>query len=290
MKRIKVIINPISGIKNKAKIPQLLQSELDATRYTYEMIYTDYHGHAREIALDSLNDETDIIVIVGGDGSINEVAEPLINSSIVLGIIPGGSGNGIARHFDIRLNFKKAIQLINTGKTKTIDTGVINGHFFVGFCGIGYDAHIAHRFNKIGNRGFWNYVKLVLSELKAFKSVTIQEQSMKTAVEHVFVCAFMNSSQFGNNFRISKNARADDGKLDMIIAQKPNIWGVLRIFYLGFFGDIHASKYVQKISAAQFKLNNPTQIAHVDGDPIHLTGNTIEVKCNPQSLTIIVGH
>jgi diacylglycerol kinase (ATP) len=288
MKKVKIVINPISGIKDKSKVPGLIESELDQTRFSSEIVYTEYRGHAREIAEASLTDGTDIILVVGGDGSINEIAEPLLHSNVTLGIIPGGSGNGIARHFGMKLNFKKALRQINQFRTLKIDTGRINGRFFLGFCGIGYDAHIAHRFDKMGNRGFWNYVKLVLRELKSFSPMKILLPK-KPVLENIFVCSFMNTSQFGNNFKLSPRANPCDGEFDMIIAKKPHILGVLHIFYLGFFGDINRSKFVERESDSSFSLNNPSGIAHVDGDPIKLEGNTVEVTCIPQSLTIIVG-
>jgi diacylglycerol kinase (ATP) len=289
MKNIKFISNPISGVRNKGAIPALIDQYLDQSKFSYVFIETTHRGHAAEIAAASLNDNTDIIVIIGGDGSINEVSRILVHTNLQLGIIPGGSGNGISRHFRIPRNFKKAILTLNTAQPLTIDTGTINGNHFLGFCGLGYDAHIAHQFDIKGKRGFWNYVKLVLHQLRKFQKMNVIVKNMDNLIgKELYLCSFMNVSQFGNNFRISKSADPSDGKLDMVMIQRPPIFPMLRLFFLGFFGDIGNSRYVKTYREAYFQLNNVSSIAHIDGDPIELHGEEIEVRTVPQSLIILV--
>jgi YegS/Rv2252/BmrU family lipid kinase len=289
MKNIKFICNPISGVRNKGAIPALIDQYLDHSKFHYKFIETTHRGHAAEIAKASLHDHTDIIVIIGGDGSINEVSRPLVHTHLQLGIIPGGSGNGISRHFKIPRQFKKAILALNTAQPLTIDTGTINGNHFMGFCGLGYDAHIAHQFDKKGKRGFWNYVKLVLHQLRKFQKMNVVVKNMNNLTgKELYLCSFMNVSQFGNNFRISKSADPTDGKLDMVMIQRPPLLPMLRLFFLGFFGDIQHSRYVNTYREASYLLNNVSTIAHIDGDPIQLQGDEIEIQTIPQSLTILV--
>lgn len=287
MKRVRFIINPISGVGKKNKLPGLIEQFLDKKLFMYDIVYTEHRGHASEIAQLALKEKIDVLVIVGGDGSISETSSTLIGSNLILAIIPCGSGNGIARHFKIPLNLKKAIQLINSESIKTIDTGIMNERSFAGFCGFGYDALIAHRFDNISKRGFWSYAKLVLRELKNFK--TIQVECLKTGRkwDNIFFCSVANTSQFGSNFRMSPGSVATDGKLELILVQKPSFFQFLGLLYKSYFGDVRASKYTETISSNEFHFQLNSELAHVDGDPCHLTTNTIKIECIPKSLRII---
>ena len=152
-RKIVFILNPHSGTDNKTRMPKLIEDNIDKKAFDYEVVFTEYAGHAADIAYDCANKGVDIVVAVGGDGTINEVARSIVHTNTALGIIPCGSGNGLARHLCIPLDPKKAIALINKACIESLDYGVINGLPFFCTCGMGFDAFISFKFAGAGKRG-----------------------------------------------------------------------------------------------------------------------------------------
>ena len=161
-KRICFIINPVSGIGKQKVVEQLIQEQLSSSDFEIEINYTQAPHHATELSKKA-SATFDIVVAVGGDGSVNEVSKGLLHSKATLAILPCGSGNGLARHLGIPVDLKKAIQLLAKGKSIKIDTALINGLHFANVAGVGFDAHIAHRFAAYGKRGFLSYIKIVIA-------------------------------------------------------------------------------------------------------------------------------
>ena len=159
---IKFIVNPISGTKNKDEMPTLIEQTIDKSKFDYQVCFTEYAGHAAEMARQCVNDGIDICVAVGGDGTVNEVARSLVHSQTALGIIPCGSGNGLGRHLCLPLDAKKAMEIINHAQIELFDYGLINGMPFFCTCGMGFDAFISLKFAEAGKRGPITYVENVL--------------------------------------------------------------------------------------------------------------------------------
>ena len=157
-------MNPISGTSNKKGIPDLIHSGIDSERFDYEIRLTEYAGHAAAIAAEARDNHIDVVVAIGGDGTVNEVARSLVHSETALGIIPCGSGNGLARHLLLPLNVKKAIAVINKCEIHKLDYGVINGHEFFCTCGMGFDAFVSQKFAESGKRGPISYIENILRE------------------------------------------------------------------------------------------------------------------------------
>lgn len=287
MKKVRFIINPISGVGKKNKLPQLIEKHLNKKHFSYDIAYTQYRGHAHEIARSAIDENIDILVIAGGDGSISEISAALISSDVKLAIIPCGSGNGIARHFKIPLNPRKAIELINTQPLQTIDTGTLNERSFTGFCGFGYDALIAHRFDKSQKRGFWSYAKLVISEFNKFETIELECLESGKKWDNLFFCAVANTNQFGNNFKMSPGSNTKDGKLELVLVKKTNFIQFVGLLYRSYFGDIRSSKHTTTFSADRFHFKISTKLAHADGDPCVLANNTVRIACVPSSLHLI---
>ena len=151
-KKISFIINPKSGTQSKEQILHLLDEKLDKAKYVQEVIYTEYAGHAVEIAAQKAKENVHAVVAIGGDGTINEIARSLVHTKTALGIIPCGSGNGLARHLQISMEPKKAIEIINEGIIDVIDYGKINEVPFFCTCGVGFDAFVSLKFAKAGRR------------------------------------------------------------------------------------------------------------------------------------------
>ena len=157
-KKIAFIMNPISGTTSKDRIPHLIETTLDQDLYEYNILMTERAGHASELAVSARDEGIDIVVAVGGDGTVNEVARSIVHSDTALGIIPCGSGNGLARHLMLPMNLKKAIQIINRCEIHNLDYGVINGYPFFCTCGMGFDAFVSMKFAEAGKRGPITYV------------------------------------------------------------------------------------------------------------------------------------
>ena len=171
-KKILFIMNPISGTASKAAVPSLIDSVLDKELFEYEIRMTERAGHASEIATEAKNNHVDVVVAVGGDGTVNEVARSLVHSDTALGILPCGSGNGLARHLLLPMNLKKCIEVINQCEIRDLDYGVINDHPFFCTCGMGFDAFVSMKFAESGKRGPITYAENILREGLKYKPET----------------------------------------------------------------------------------------------------------------------
>ena len=152
-KKAVFVINLNSGTSSKAAIPGLIENTIDKEKFDYEIVVTQYAGHASEIASSDSDEGKDIVVAVGGDGTVNEVARAIVHSGTALGIIPCGSGNGLARHLLLPMNVKKAIEVLNECEIRALDYGIINGYPFFCTCGMGFDAFVSQKFAEAGKRG-----------------------------------------------------------------------------------------------------------------------------------------
>ena len=174
MKRIIFIVNPVSGTQSKEAILNLLDDKIDKTRYTWEVAYTKRAGHAIDIATEAAEKEIDIVVAIGGDGTINEIARSLVHTNTALGIIPCGSGNGLARHLHIPMDPRKALDILNEGTSDIIDYGKINGINFFCTCGVGFDAFVSLKFANAGKRGPLTYLEKTLLESLKYEPETYE--------------------------------------------------------------------------------------------------------------------
>lgn len=288
MKKICFIINPISGIGRQKVIEKLIDKYLDRTKYLYEIAYTNAPKHATILAKDAVMKKTDIVVAVGGDGSVNETAKGLVGSDVAMAIIPTGSGNGLARYLNISLNLKKAMDIINNGKIIKIDTIQLNDETFANVAGIGFDAHIGWEFAKFGKRGFSSYVKVIMREFPKYKPQNFQLTiDGNTIDKKAFLISFANGSQWGNNAHIAPTADIADGIMDIAIIRDITFLNGLSIGYKLFKKTLHKSVYLEIIKAKEVIVKQNATIAHIDGEPIEV-GNSIHIKVNPLSLNVIV--
>ena len=173
-KRIIFVVNPISGTHGKEFILKLIERELDRSKYEYSIRKTEYAGHASEIAAQAAAEGADIVVAIGGDGTINEIGRALIHTDTAMGIIPCGSGNGLARHLHIPMEPKGAINVLNAGRVKTIDYGIIDNRPFFCTCGVGFDAFVSLKFADSGKRGLLTYLENTLHESLTYQPETYE--------------------------------------------------------------------------------------------------------------------
>ena len=286
-KKIIFIVNPVSGTGKQKKIEIAIQKGIDLKHFSYEIFYTTHKGHATEIAT-KVNNGSAMIVAVGGDGTINEIAKTLIGKNIPLGIVPAGSGNGFARHFGIPTNINKALGIINHFNVIASDSAKLNDKIFISTAGCGFDAHIAGLFSHSVKRGFSTYVKLVLKEFMRYKPL-----EYKIIIDHeeysrkAFLLTVANCSQFGNNAFISPMANAEDGILNITLIKPFPLSAVPGLIYSLFTKKIHQSKYVETLKGKEIFIQQSLEMAHLDGEAIN-PGKEISISILPKSLNLIV--
>lgn len=285
--KIVFIINPVSGVGRQKLVESAIEKYLDKSKFLFETTYTEYVNHAFEIANSKKEGDVDIIAIVGGDGSVNEVAKALKNSNISIAIIPTGSGNGLALHLGIPIDVEKAVQALNNFEAKKIDTCMLGNYFFVGTAGVGFDGLISHKFAQSKKRGFWTYVKTTIREYFKFKpfeiTLTIGDQIIK---EEVMFVTFANSKQFGNNAIISPLSKSDDGLIEVCVMKKHSVFRYLWLGILLFTRKVHKSSLVKYYSIQSAFIEANCEYAHTDGEPIQVTGKN-KVEVYPNSLKVL---
>jgi len=282
------IINPISGGKKKSDLPVLIDQYLDKEKFAPIYTFTEYVGHATELAEEAEKKNYDIIVAVGGDGTINEVASKLVHSDKILAIIPFGSGNGLARFLNIPLNPKKAIELINTGKHQLIDTAELNGKKFFNMAGMGFDAHLSSVFAGNKKRGLKSYVQLGFKEITTYKAQPYHiEIDGQQCDNDAFAISIANSSQYGNNVYISPKSSLTDGYLDVCIIHPISLVKLPLLAFQMITAKTHQSSLVRIIRGKHIKIKrNAPDAVHLDGEPLEM-GEELEIKIIPQSLKIL---
>jgi len=288
-KKLTFIINPVSGVFSKDRVIEAIGKGLDRTKFDYSIEYTEGPGHAIEICNRKIAEGVDIIVAVGGDGSVNEIARTLTDKKVVLGIIPAGSGNGLAHHLNIPFSYRKAIEIINSGKILKIDTGSINDVFFVSIAGIGFDGIVAREYAKNKRRGFFTYLKVVTEEYVNYRPrrYTIEINGEVLKRKALFI-SFANSDQFGYGASIAPSASVDDGLLDVIIMKKPLMIEVPILASLLYWRKIDLSRQFEIIKAKELVVKTRRKRwVNIDGEPLKMKKKLNE-KIHPQSLNIIV--
>ena len=283
------IINPKSGTvsaNRRTQVIELIERKANVYRKNIEIVFTQKAGHATELARDAAQKNVDVVVAVGGDGTMNEIAKSLINSEISMGILPMGSGNGLARHLGIPMNGQQAIERIFGGQTTQIDAGVINTMPFFCTAGFGFDAFVADRFARQPTRGLATYIKTSLGALGTYEA---QDYVVNGKTKKLFAMTFANASQYGNNAFVAPQADLTDGQLDLVL---------LRPFPMFMFPDVSARLFLRNLPSSQFietfratnaVIESKTNfLIHFDGEPLQLNTKRLEVSIRPKCLTVII--
>jgi YegS/Rv2252/BmrU family lipid kinase len=287
--RIRFIINPISGVGKKGDLPQIIEENLDHSKFDYDIAITEYAKHAKKIAYEASLEGIDIVCAVGGDGSVHEVGTALIGTQTKIAILPCGSGNGLARHLNIPMNIPKAIECINNDSSIRMDTVLVNDKPFLGIGGYGFDAIIAKKFDNYHKRGFWSYVKLVIREFAKYNPVNVSvDLNGEIKTMPVVLCTIANSSEFGNGFVVSPNSSVTDGKIELCILKPFSFWMAPSVVYRFFKRTAHKSKYAEVISFKKARITLSKNIAHYDGEPFDVR-DVLNIQVVPSSLNILIG-
>ncbi|MCH8331271.1 MAG: diacylglycerol kinase family lipid kinase [Bacteroidetes bacterium] len=290
MKKILFIINPISGTASKENLPGIIERSFDPGDYQVECRFTEFAGHGKEVAKEAVEQGYDMVVATGGDGSVNEIGNSLVGTSTALGIIPLGSGNGLARHLGIPLNIGKALKNIANGTVKEIDSVEVNGNYFFNVAGTGFDGLIARNFARSKKRGLATYARIIVSRLLSYHKqlyrISINDQP--ETEQRSFMIVFANSQQYGNNFLIVPAANISDGSFDLCMI--PSLWNLINPFslikWLG--GSLYENNMVPSQKVRSLRISSDEELMmHLDGEPF-TPGKEAVIQINPLSLKVIV--
>ena len=290
-KRIIFVVNPISGTQSKKAILKWIDERMDRSVYDYSIVRTEYAGHATQIAASAVEDKVDVVVAIGGDGTINEIARALVHSETALGIIPCGSGNGLARHLRIPMEPKAAIDIINQGNRLCIDYGKINNIPFFCTCGVGFDAFVSLKFADSGKRGLLTYLENTLHESLTYRPETYEIENEEGTMKYkAWMIACGNASQYGNNAYIAPQASLTDGLMDITIMEPFTVLDVPSLSFQLFNKTIDQNSRVKTMRAKKIKIHRAHDgVMHFDGDPL-MAGKELEVEIIPNGLYVIASE
>ncbi len=283
-------MNPISGSASKAAIPKLIENRLDKSLFSYEIINTEYAGHASIIAKEAAEKGVDIVVAIGGDGTVNEVGRALVNTNTAMGIIPCGSGNGLARHLQIPMDAGKAIQMLNYDEVHQLDYGIINNKVFFCTCGMGFDAFISMKFSEAGKRGPITYAENILKEGLKYEPETYEIED-ETGTKHykAFLVSVANASQYGNNAYIAPQASMSDGLLDVIIMEPFDMLEAPQVGIDMFNKTLNKNSKIKTFTAKSIHIHRKKGqgLIHFDGEPT-ITDDDINISIRPKGIRVVV--
>jgi lipid kinase, YegS/Rv2252/BmrU family len=287
-KTVYAIINPVSGKGSKAKIKDLL-SDMNNESYEVTLFQTEYPNHATEIAQKAVENKIDIVVAVGGDGTINEIAGALVGSNVALGIIPCGSGNGLSRHLCIPMSAKKALDIIKNGHVERIDYGKANDRLFFCTCGVGYDAKVSEKALTQKKRGILMYAKNMITTFISYKpesyKIVCEEQIFEN---EVYVITFSNASQYGNNAYIAPRATVRDGKMNIAIL-KPISFINLPVLMTQMFTKriTNNKKFFEIVASKATIIREREGVMHLDGNAVY-EAKEVNIEIIPEGLNVFI--
>lgn len=291
MRKILIIINRKAGTDREKRMGEAIHRHLPAGEFAVETTYLQYLGHGADLAREAVQRGVDTVVAVGGDGSINEIAQGLLGSGTALAIVPLGSGNGLARALKIPLDAGLALQLVATGERRPMDAGFANDHLFLSNAGVGFDALIADRFRHSKKRGLINYARLVIGGFYAYRPAAYnirvdgEEQGKKA-----FLMTVANGNQFGYEFKLAPQASVFDGMLDVCLVPPLKFWDLLPLSIRSLRGSLHRSRYMQHFTGKEIEVSSQDlNCLQVDGDAVPLThGKTVYFRIAQGALQVIV--
>lgn len=286
--RLRLIINPISGTHSKAGLADLITRSLHPMGMEVETVYTTCRGDATRIAREAVNDGLDAVLACGGDGTVNETARALCGSDVALGIIPAGSGNGLARHLNIPIDIEYSLRVIKEKNIVSCDFAQVNDNPFFCTFGMGFDAAVSHQFAKEKTRGLMTYIKSALEIYTHYHSAkyTIKIDDREPIERNAFLVACCNASQYGNNAFIAPEASITDGLLDVIVVNDASRFRTLLVGLDMMTGMIPHNTQTEIYQAREVKISRETEgPCHIDGEAVRM-GKELSVKCMPGQIRL----
>jgi diacylglycerol kinase (ATP) len=291
--KTRFIFNPWSGRnRRRPRLASDLATFVAAHQLDAAIVFTECPGHATELARAALADGCERIVAVGGDGTMNEIAQALVGSPAALALVPCGSGNGLALHLGLPTQPRRSLELLvdATARVVAIDTGTANGHPFFNAMGLGFDAEISRRFNRLTRRGLPAYARTGLAAFLRHRPerVTISDSNGTRETLDTFIVAVANSDQYGNHAQVAPGARVDDGLLDLVAVRPPGPFGAVPLVTRLFLGTFDRSPRVWRRRGSHFVIERPAPgLIHTDGET-HSTAAVVDVAVRPRSLRLLV--
>lgn len=289
VRKILAVINPISGTTKKEYFPEIIARCIDPSKYHVTVRFTQYASHATELTQQAIRENYFGVIAVGGDGTVNEVAAALRDSNTALGVIPCGSGNGLARHLGIPMNVEKSLAIINEANIKRLDYCTANERPFFCTCGVGFDALVSQKFAEAKKRGPLSYIKKTLVEYLKYRS---QIYSIETAdnviTEKAFVIACGNASQYGNNAFIAPQASMCDGLIDVTVIHPFTPLDTAIMGVLLFTKHIDQDTNIHSFRTPELTIRRPEAgIMHLDGEPVMMQAD-INIKCHKSGIDVFL--
>jgi diacylglycerol kinase (ATP) len=290
--KTRFILNPCSG-RNATRpwLAEFIRKFIREHRVDGTIVVTAAAGHATVLARNALIDGCDRVVAVGGDGTMNEVAQALVHTSTALAFVPCGSGNGLARHLRVPIGLQQALEtaVAPSSAVATIDTATANGHPFFNAMGCGFDAEISRRFNRLKRRGLPAYIRTGFSAFLQRQSEAVLVRSGKhTFSGEILLITVANSEQYGNGALIAPGAVVSDGQMDLVAIRPLTTLSALPLVARLFLGSLYRSRHVEHIRGPHFSIvRSKAGPIHTDGET-HTTSAAIDICVRPRSLRIIV--
>lgn len=287
-----VIVNPISGVGRQKRIERLLQDNLDHDLFDYEVVYTEYIHHGTLLAQEAVQRGRDIVVAVGGDGSVNDVIAGIKGSDTYLGIIPCGSGNGLARCMNLPLMPAFAIRVLNQLHRGEIDTVVLNDKYIIAsIAGVGFDAYVARLMRSAKTRGFAAYMNLMIREYQTYqcKDYRFYLDGAETSIDrNAWFISIANSNQFGYAATIAPKAKLDDGLIDISVVDKVPLEHLPLSVPLLYANHIELSPHVELFKAHEIMVTgNVDKWVNIDGEGENI-GKELHFVNHHKSLKILM--
>ncbi|NVO01987.1 MAG: YegS/Rv2252/BmrU family lipid kinase [Bacteroidetes bacterium] len=288
-RNILYVVNPKAGVKKKNLFRDIeaisKQKGLNYRMLVWERADQDIVSLVKE----NLDDSIDIVVAIGGDGMVNRIAQALVNTKFSMGIIPMGSGNGLARFLQIPLSLEKSIDVLLNGKIVQVDTCEINNQLFMATAGAGFDAHVGKLFANSTKRGFFSYVKITLKQFKVYEpkeyELVLDGKSLKIVA---FSLTIANANQWGNNAVIAPEADIQDGIMEITVLKPFKMWNAPNIALRLFNKTIHLTKHSETFKAREILITRSDGGAvHYDGEPDEM-GTELRIKINPLTINMVV--
>ena len=288
-RKILAVINPISGTSNKEFMPETIARCIDPDKFDVVVRFTQHASHATLLTEEAIKEGFYGVIAVGGDGTINEVAAALRDSSTALGIVPCGSGNGLARHVGIPKNVERALEIINLDNIEALDYCTANDRPFFCTCGVGFDAHVSQKFAEARKRGPLSYIQKTLVEYLKYRCKTYSiEMNDRVVTEKAFVIACGNASQYGNNAFITPRASMHDGLIDVTVIHPFTPLDTAVLGVLLFTRHIDQDTNINTFRTSELTIHRPKpDVMHIDGEPIMMDGD-IHIKCHKAGIKIFL--
>ncbi|MFN4082689.1 MAG: diacylglycerol/lipid kinase family protein [Bacteroidia bacterium] len=291
--KILAIINPISGGKKKSHIPRLLNKHINHNKIQLTIAFSKNHEHVSQLTLEAIKENVDAIIAVGGDGTINTIAKHIVKTKIALGIIPMGSGNGLANELGISKKIKKAINIINNFYVEPIDCGRVNNHVFLNILGTGFDAQIGYRFNNNKTRGLFGYIVAVIKQLFNFTKteINVEYNNNKFLYKNLFLATVGNGTQFGNNAYITPKAKVNDGLLNLTVVTNINIINALKLTYALFSRNFkYCENFCYMHTSTEFKIKRLSkEPVNIDGE-CEVMNELLDIIVEPKAINLIIPY